>query len=114
MAKLCGLLGSSHSGERAAAALKADQLLKAHGLRWPDVICVPCAEHAHEEPPDDLDDDYSVDWDAVIVFCWERRERLKGRDLSFLDSMRSWNGLPTERQRRWIKDIARRLMRTRR
>jgi hypothetical protein len=41
LGKLCGLLGSAHDGERAAAALKADQLLRQHGLRWTDVIHVP-------------------------------------------------------------------------
>jgi hypothetical protein len=38
LAKLCGMFGSDHDGERAAAALKADQLVRAHGLRWGEVI----------------------------------------------------------------------------
>lgn len=40
LVKLCGMLGSAHEGERAAAALKADQLLRSYGLRWADVIAV--------------------------------------------------------------------------
>ena len=35
--KLAGLLGSDQVGERAAAALKCTELLKAHGLTWADV-----------------------------------------------------------------------------
>lgn len=35
--KICGLLGSAHDGERAAAALKATELLRQHGLGWADV-----------------------------------------------------------------------------
>jgi hypothetical protein len=35
--KVCGLLGSSHAGERAAAALKATEVLKAAGKTWADV-----------------------------------------------------------------------------
>lgn len=35
--KLCGMLGSEHDGERAAAALKATELLKASGKTWADV-----------------------------------------------------------------------------
>ncbi len=35
--KVCGMLGSSHDGERAAAALKATELLKQIGANWGDV-----------------------------------------------------------------------------
>jgi hypothetical protein len=38
LAKLCGMLGSAHDGERAAAALKADQLVRAHGLTWGQLL----------------------------------------------------------------------------
>ena len=38
LAKLCGLFGSDHIGERAAAAQMADRLVKASGLSWFDVI----------------------------------------------------------------------------
>lgn len=35
--KLCGMLASAHDGERAAAALKATELLKQTGASWADV-----------------------------------------------------------------------------
>lgn len=35
--KVCGMLGSEHAGERAAAALKATAILKAAGKTWADV-----------------------------------------------------------------------------
>ena len=38
LAKLCGMFGSAHAGERAAAAAKADQLVRALGLTWFDVL----------------------------------------------------------------------------
>ena len=38
LSKICGLLASSHDGERSAAAYKATQLLQSHGLTWSDVI----------------------------------------------------------------------------
>jgi hypothetical protein len=41
LTKLLGLLGSSFDGERAAAALKADHLIRDHGLTWNEVIAVP-------------------------------------------------------------------------
>ncbi len=38
LAKLLGMLGSEHGGERAAAGLKATELLRAHGATWSDLI----------------------------------------------------------------------------
>jgi hypothetical protein len=38
LAKLCGMFGSDHPGERANAAAAADKLIRAAGLRWPDVL----------------------------------------------------------------------------
>jgi hypothetical protein len=35
------MLGSAHDGERAAAGLKAHELLKRSGLQWSDVIALP-------------------------------------------------------------------------
>lgn len=32
--KICGLLGSTHAGERSAAALKATEMLRSLGLSW--------------------------------------------------------------------------------
>lgn len=36
--KLCGMLGSPNEGERASAALKASEMLKAADLTWEDVF----------------------------------------------------------------------------
>jgi hypothetical protein len=38
LSKLCGLFGSDHLGERAAAALQADRIVRAAGLSRPDVF----------------------------------------------------------------------------
>jgi hypothetical protein len=39
--KLCGMLGSDHDGERAAAARAADKLVRGLGLTWHQVIAPP-------------------------------------------------------------------------
>ena len=52
-AKLCkvlGLLTSSHEGERAAAALKASEMLRAAGLSWSELL-TPNGKAAPEPPP---------------------------------------------------------------
>jgi hypothetical protein len=48
LAKICGMFGSHHAGERSAAAAKADSLVRAAGLTWPDVIRLPSMRPAPE------------------------------------------------------------------
>ena len=48
LSKLCGMFGSDHAGERAAAAAKADQLVRGLGLTWGEVLTAP---HALAAPP---------------------------------------------------------------
>jgi hypothetical protein len=38
LAKLCGMFGSLHAGERATAAVMADALRRQHGLTWQQII----------------------------------------------------------------------------
>ena len=38
LVKICGMFGSSHAGERAAAAQAADRLVRSKKLTWADVI----------------------------------------------------------------------------
>ena len=45
LAKLCGMFGSDHVGERAAAAAKANQFLHDLGLTW-RALLVPEPDHA--------------------------------------------------------------------
>jgi hypothetical protein len=49
LAKLCGMLGSSHDGESLAAGRAADALIRHAGLTWPSVLepqVDPVAEQA--------------------------------------------------------------------
>ena len=41
LAKIAGMFGSTHDGERAAAAALADRLVRSAGLSWGDVIRAP-------------------------------------------------------------------------
>ncbi len=38
LAKVCGLLASNHDGERAAAAARASEMLRAAGWSWRDLV----------------------------------------------------------------------------
>jgi hypothetical protein len=82
--KLCGMLGSQHDGERAAAAAKADAFVRSLGLSWGDVIGPPIIP---EQP--------------VRIRQW----LLRPKDREFVRSMANWRGEPTEHQREWLLDL---------
>jgi hypothetical protein len=52
LAKLCGMFGSNHDGERASAAALADKLVRQLGLTWREII-VPAndPEPEHKAAP---------------------------------------------------------------
>ena len=41
LTRVLGMLGSEHAGERAAAALAADRLIKRLGLSWQEILTPP-------------------------------------------------------------------------
>ncbi len=59
LASICGMLTSSHVGERAAAALKASEFLQSRGLTWREaleqaearIVYLPMPAHPQPEPP---------------------------------------------------------------
>jgi hypothetical protein len=51
LAKLLGMLGSDHPGERDAAGLAAHRLVKASGLTWSSIVCIPQDEPEHHADP---------------------------------------------------------------
>ena len=38
LAKVCSLFSSGYAGERATAAAVADEIIRKHGLTWPEII----------------------------------------------------------------------------
>jgi hypothetical protein len=79
LAKLLGLLGSNHSGERDAAGLAAHRLVMNAGATWFDVL-TPQGEHHRRKPePEPERDDPEPDWppaatnERVRVLAADRR-----------------------------------------
>ena len=103
LAKLLGLLGSDHPGERAAAGLKAHELLKREGLRWCDVI------RTASDDDDDLDDD-DDDGDGGLA---RHGDGLRGAGFAAVGSRGScscerWRATgtaPSEKQIDWLESI---------
>jgi hypothetical protein len=98
LAKLCGLFGSDHDGERAPRL--ADQLIHGHGLTWGDVITVPAAMPMQS---------HSLDWRMAVRFCIAHQHALSPREFSFIVTLTRWHGEPTLKQHKWLNDIVARL-----
>jgi hypothetical protein len=103
LAKLCGMFGSTFAGERAAAAARADSLVRSLGLTWFDVIA-PRSPSPPPPPPVD-------DWECMVEFCNDHAALLRPREREFIESMLWWRGEPTERQLCWLTDLYRDLQR---
>ena len=97
-ARVCGLLGSDQSGERAAAAFQATRILKSHGLTWADVIqpALPSPQpgYAVQRPPHAAVAEFALRF-AGYLTGWEqqflrdigRRWRLSPRQAATLDGI---------------------------
>jgi hypothetical protein len=98
LVKLLGMLGSNHDGERAAAAFKANELVREHGLVWSDVIRPNDARAKNQ-------DDQEVDWRTMRGFCAQHPKLLRSREQEFVDDIEDWRGTLTEKQSAWLVSI---------
>jgi hypothetical protein len=76
LAKICELFSSTVVGERAAAAERANAIVKARGLRWEQVLAVP-------PQPSALGAHF-----ANVDFCLERADQLSEWEISFCRNLR--------------------------
>ncbi len=102
LAKLCGLFGSDHVGERAVAAAKADQLVRQLGLSWHEIIAPPLAPDAPRIRSWRAGD---TDWQRMAHFCRARRWLLSQKEQAFIEAVAAWRSDPTERQKDWLTAI---------
>jgi hypothetical protein len=96
LVKLCGMLGSEHDGERAAAAFKADRFIRGLGLTWGDIV-IP----SHPVP--------ASDWRRIANYCLLLRDQLNEREMEFVESIARYRGAPSDKQQHWLSRIYARL-----
>ncbi len=113
LAKLCGMLGSNHDGERASAGLLADRLVREAGLTWADVIGAPSEPQPPPKPepppPQPDEDDWLEDWREVAAACLAQEHRLNTWERTFLAGLKRFPYL-SEKQRRVLHSIALRVL----
>ena len=100
LAKLLGMLGSDHAGERDAAALAAHQLVTQAGLSWRQIVSPP----AIEKPLPELGT-----WRATVAECLARPGSLRPWELGFLRDLPQFRRLSVK-QRYVLKEIADRVL----
>jgi hypothetical protein len=85
LAKICGLLSSSHDGERASAARKASEILRSNGVSWSDVFAP-----ALPAPPPRPQPAYNSTQPAHVmntVWALQFSHRLTSWEHDFLESL---------------------------
>ena len=111
LAKFLGLLGSNHAGERDAAGLAADRLVRSRGLTWAEVLeqhgatCSP----GYRPAPAQYEDPAAAD----LRVCGQRLDLLTTWELAFITDLarRSIQRL-SSKQRAILADVAARIRAT--
>ena len=105
LVKLLGMLGSNHDGERAAAALKANALVREHGLVWSDVIPATPEPRSYQQEHTGRWNNNATenqDWRTMRDYCAQRSSLLRSREQEFIDDIEDWRGALTEKQSAWL------------
>jgi hypothetical protein len=100
LAKLLGMLGSDHAGERDSAGLAAHRLVQQSGLTWQQVVSPPPAEHKLPE---------LGTWRTTVRECLEHPGSLRPWERTFLADLPKFQRLSTK-QRYCLKTIADRVL----
>ena len=98
LVKVCGLLSSSHDGERAAAALQASRIVKAAGLSWSDLLRQPIASTPRPEGR-------GTGWFDDVLLCQRHPGSLRPWETGFISSIGRLRRL-TPKQRSTLAGIA--------
>jgi hypothetical protein len=102
------LLSSQHDGEVVAAARAINRLLGTANRDW-HWLADRVTAGAEPAKRDWTDRDVFADHHAAAEWLLElHRNRLRVKEIDFLDTMRDWYGEPTAKQTAWLNDLCRR------
>ena len=113
--KVCGMLGSDHGGERAAAALKASNFLRRNELSWSEVIRAASAGDDGPKTagpaakPRGRQTGGWTDWRADLAMCRNCRLSLTRRESDLVERMSGARCRPTAAEVAEMAQIAVRL-----
>ena len=94
LAKVCGMLGSEHDGERSAAATAATRILHDHGVTWSDLVTVAAATSARSDPGPAA----ALPQEIARQILLGRRHLLSPWEVRFVENLARWRGRVTPKQ----------------
>ena len=111
IARLLGLLGSDHAGERDTAARMADALVRKAGATWFDVVAPPAlpAPEVQPQPTGSFDVflDWPTRWRAAIYLCQQAPQPwLTPFERQFVSNLSKYKHKPSEAQLDILATIA--------
>jgi hypothetical protein len=112
LARVLGMLGSDHSGERDNAARLAHTMVREAGLRW-DQVVVPALPEPEAAPPDyewELFTRWPVRWQSAVCLAGRYLYDLPLRDQQFILSISGYTRCPSLKQLAWLRGICERLL----
>ena len=80
LAKVLGMLGSSHHGEVVAAARQAERIRSSLGLLWHDIMTLAAVKPEHDQRN-------STSWQDDAQFCRDHSDCLNDWEEEFLTSI---------------------------
>jgi hypothetical protein len=101
LAKLLGLLGSDHAGERDNAGRAAHRLVQEHGLTWFDIVAPTPGEAAHGDGP------IGVDWRRTAVACLRYPHLLNRLETDLLAGLPRFQRLSCKQRAALLKIVVR-------
>jgi hypothetical protein len=101
LARLLGMLGSDHHGERDNAARAAHRLVQQHGITWFDVVTHPPPDTDHDTDP------ISGDWRRTAATCGRYPLLLNRWEAEFLAGLLRFPRLTCKQRAALVKIVAR-------
>jgi hypothetical protein len=92
LAKICGMFGSDHAGERAAAAAHADKLIRDNGLSWETILKSRSSSHA-------------TTTEEQIEFCLANINKLRQWERGFIYGINSQRRKLSDKQLAVVRKI---------
>jgi hypothetical protein len=102
LAKICGLFSSDHVGERAAAAARADRIVRDAGLTWSEILKADNPRETASEPPSRRRDNPMSP--SEILAC-RNSSRLTDWERRFLSTLAARRSRWTDRQYEVFEEI---------
>ena len=103
LARLLGMLGSDHAGERDNAARAAHRLVQQHGITWYDVVVT----HPSPDPGDPGTDLMGADWRRTVAACRRYPHLINPWEAGFLVGLPRFPRLSCKQRSALLKIVVR-------